>query len=118
MITPYYVEIALYQGTTFDPVFVLKNPDGSLVNLTGKTGLWKVYKNKGDAQPVITFSTADGSLVFGGVNGTMQPIYPAASSTPDKLPAFNGYHDLRLTDTALVRTDPLLYGPFNFKQFP
>lgn len=98
-------------GADFTKRITWKNPNGSLVNLTGYTGLMQVRKKAGD--PLIAeFKTSDSTMVLGGVNGTIDLDQPG-SVTKDWPPGEYQY-DIELYSSG-GRIYCILEGAFEIK---
>lgn len=81
------------KGATLSQVFTMKNPDGTLMNLTGYTAKSQVRTNPGAAL-VLEMSTSNGRITLGGALGTITVLVPAATMSFD---ADLYQYDLELT---------------------
>lgn len=79
---PATLNFHLYQHATFSERVVLKDVDGLPINLTGYTALMQVRRERSDAEPLYSFSTATGEIVLGGVDGSIE-LSLAADATDD-----------------------------------
>lgn len=105
------------QGSTFDPVLTFKGPSGTPIDLTGYAGKMQA-REKHSTTVVLTFDTADGTMLLGGAAGTIQLLHlPAQTasvtakdgSSKNVRPLRELVYDLELTP-ASGRTFKLLYG--------
>jgi hypothetical protein len=95
------VHFVLYQYATFTETVTLTDSDGVPRNLTGYTALMHVRRDPDDADPLFTLSTADSTIVLGGVLGTVVLAIPFSDT--DVTVDTDGetwFYDLLLTDTA------------------
>lgn len=99
--------IVLNKNETFSRVFTWKS-GGTEVNLTGYTAKLQVRRKTGDTV-ILTFTTADSSIVLGGTAGTITLALAAASTT--SLSAITAKYDLILTSGSGTITR-LLEGDF------
>lgn len=63
-------DITIEAGATFQFVITWRNPDGSLVNLTGHTARMKVKSAYGGTT-TFSLTTGGGGIVLGGAAGTI-----------------------------------------------
>lgn len=68
--------VVMYGGRTFDRTYLLLDANGDPIDLTGFTGsaLVKNATTDADGSAVLTFTTADGSMVLGDAAGTMRLV--------------------------------------------
>ena len=102
---PASINFVLYPGATFSEHIVLKDGAGQPMDLTGFDALMHVRRELEDALPVITLSTADGSITLGGAAGTVDllltPDQTAALTSPGVVD-WDGevwVHDILLTNS-------------------
>jgi hypothetical protein len=76
---------ACAQGEDFDRLLTYKDPAGNPIDLTGSTAKMIVRDTYGGA-PVLTFDSADGSIVLGGAAGTIRLKKPAAEINAVQVP--------------------------------
>lgn len=69
---PASVDFWLYVGADFSEQVTLKDADGNPIDLTGATALMHVRRDISDANPAITFSTADDTIVLGDAAGAVR----------------------------------------------
>jgi hypothetical protein len=95
-------DLTLEQGATWDdtqfPPLVIKNPDGTLYDLTGYTGRSMIRKKYSDAAPVVTLA-----VTIDIPTATIRRAYSATLSK--SVPAGSYVHDLEIftADDAIVR---------------
>lgn len=64
----------LYQGATFGGQSVsYRNKDGSIPDLSGREIRAMIFKKLGDASPVLSLSSTDGTIVYDQENATWSP---------------------------------------------
>lgn len=90
----------IYQGATNTQVFTIKNPDGSLVNLTGKTARMFFRTTYTDSVPFLQLTTENGEIALGGVLGTITLNIPATQSA--SITQLKGVWDLELVTGSIV----------------
>lgn len=93
---PLYAE----QGATLRETVALKNPDGTIPNLTGCHAQMMIRASYPAAVALITLSDVNGGLVLGGAAGTIGIVVTAAATlslpvnfttlTPAQVQAANG----------------------------
>jgi hypothetical protein len=104
---PAYDAITIRQGASFEDTIACQDDDGNPVDLTGCSALMKICATP-SSSPVLTLSSANGSLVLGGIAGTIRrTVSPAQSAA---LVAGNYGADLFLTRTD-GNVDCLVAGP-------
>lgn len=104
-------DIQLEQGETWDPVWTMTWPGAGPFNLTGYQAHMQFRSTYYASAILANFDSNAGTLVLGGVNGTLQPILPAATSATlisGQVPLTQvlngrsvtqlGVYDLKLTD--------------------
>ncbi|SEI42918.1 hypothetical protein [Paraburkholderia diazotrophica] len=78
------------QGSDWVRQVVIKNDDGTVINLAGATAQLQVRSAPANTQTVISLSTADGSMTLDGPNGklkwSMSGAQTAAIAVPAGLP--------------------------------
>ena len=92
------VDIAIEQGATLTLSITWKNADGTPVDLTGYTAKMQVRWKYVDTNALLTFSSTGGTIVLGGVSGTVD-INGMAAVTGVTEPKY-GVYDLELTKTS------------------
>jgi hypothetical protein len=80
------VNIVVEQGTDYDEVFTVNNPDGSPLDLTGYTGVAKIRK--------FPESTTSTSFSVGIVSTAGQVVVSLANTVTDDLKAGRYYYDV------------------------
>lgn len=100
------------QGETFDETFTWRNPDGSLVNLTGWSGSMFVAADYATS-PVLKTSggTPNITLTLGGAAGTVRVVIAAADTAALTAPLTYVYN-LKLTSPTAAKTR-FIEGEFN-----
>lgn len=96
------------QGATYAETFVWRDSDGNLVDTTDCTGAMQV-RTKADGDLLLSLSSGDGQITFGGVDGTIA-VKGSSSDTASITPGFYVY-DLWIT-SANGDTHPLVGGKF------
>jgi len=107
-VQPASVNFRLYQYATFSEPVVLKDGNGDPINLTGYSALLHARRDISDPDPVMSFSTANSTIVLGGINGTIT-LVQLPSVTGALVIDWEGemwVHDLLLTapDSSAQRT--------------
>ncbi len=100
---PATVNFRLYPYATFTETTTLLDSEQAPIDLTGRSALMHIRRDREDTTPVFTLSTADGSIALGGEDGTIVLSIPAADTAPTLTPPIDPegevwYHDLLLTD--------------------
>lgn len=98
---PATVNYRLYLGATFSESATLKDSNDAPIDLTGYTALMHVRRERDDANPLYTFSTADGTITLGGAAGTVALTLAADATSNDDLVDSDGeawVYDLLLTN--------------------
>lgn len=73
--------ITIEQGADYDKPFFLTDDDGEFDNLAGMSFVMQIRSNFDDPTPLLTLSTADGSLVVNLDAGSVQPrIAPSVTA--------------------------------------
>lgn len=67
------------QDADFRFVYTLKNPDGSLINVTGWDVRMQMRAAVNDTPVLDELTTANGKIILGGVAGTITLVYPKAT---------------------------------------
>lgn len=83
------VNIVIEQGTDYQEVFTVNNPDGSPLDLTGYTGAAKIRK--------FPDSTASTSFNVGIVSATGQVVVSLANTVTSELKGGRYYYDVIIT---------------------
>lgn len=99
---PATINFYMYPHASFSEITTLKDSAGDPVDLTGRTALMHIRRNLEDTTPVYVLSTTDGTIVLGGVDGTIT-LSLSALETAEPLVEWEGeswVHDLILTITA------------------
>ena len=97
---PATLNFRFFQHATFSETITLKDSDGVARDLTAHTALMHVRRYVEDDTPLFTLSTDDGSIVLGGVAGTIALAIPFTDTDLDI--DWDGevwFHDLLLTNT-------------------
>lgn len=100
---PATINFHLYPYATFSETQVLKDADGTPIDLTGYTAVMHIRRERSDPDPLYTLSTATGEIELGDTDGSIV-ITLAASTTEDaQLLDPDGeawVHDILLTNPA------------------
>ena len=96
------VNFNFYPGATFTGSVTLNDSNGVPVDLTGYTALMHVRREKTDATPVLTLTTADGTITLGGAAGTITLLVSAAVTAAVEVDedGESWAYDLFLTNTS------------------
>lgn len=86
------VNIVIEQGTDYQEVFTVNNPDGSPLDLTGHTGVAKIRK--------FPESAASTPFTVGIVSAAGQVVVSLANTTTTNLKAGRYYYDVIVTSSA------------------
>lgn len=65
------INFILYPYADFTESVTYRDSAGDPIDLTGATGRAQVRRDITDPDPMLDLSTTDGTIVFGGVNGTI-----------------------------------------------
>ncbi|SDH68710.1 hypothetical protein SAMN05421505_12080 [Sinosporangium album] len=86
-------DIHAAEGVPFDRTLRWTNAQGQPYDLTGWSGRmhWRTHIR---GPLLLTFSTGDGSMVLGGLEGTIRLLQPAETFTGQTW--LHGVHDLKL----------------------
>jgi len=90
------VNIVIEQGTDYQDVFTVNNPDGSPLDLTGHTGVAKIKK--------FPESATSTSFAVGIVSATGQVLVSLANTVTDDLKAGRYYYDIIITSSTGKKT--------------
>jgi hypothetical protein len=101
------------QGADFRLQLTWREPDQTPINVSGFSAKMQVRTAKGASTAAATLSTSSGTIVLGGVNGTILLTMPA-SETGSLVPGAYIY-DIELTDPSGVVTR-LMQGSFTVDQ--
>lgn len=97
---PANINVKVYMHASLDETVTLNTSLGAPINLTGRTALCHVRKDRSDSAVQITLSSANGGIVLGGVLGTvkfvMSNIATGALDCPYDAEAW--VYDLLVTD--------------------
>lgn len=94
--------ITIEQGATFQMNLLWKNSTGTPINLTGYTARMQVRQKYSSPTTLLSFSTSDGSIVLGGVLGTI--AITGAATVTDDLVGKTGVYDLELVSAGGIVT--------------
>lgn len=89
--------ICIDQGSDYNTPFFLADDSGAPLNLLGVTAVMQIRRAYDDPEPVLTLTTADGSLSVDGLNGTVTP-HIGEDATAALTPGVYVY-DLKLLET-------------------
>lgn len=112
---PAKFDFTIWKGATFRKQLVLRTggPDSPLRNLTGYTSEL-VIRPEAEGAALLTLTTANGKIILGGVNGTIDLVIDAATTAAITWPS--GVYDLTITAPGgSGETDALLYGGFKVR---
>jgi hypothetical protein len=101
-----------YEGDTLTMSFAYKNPDGTLIDLTGYTAKMDIC-TEALATPTLTLTDTTGITLGGTPNNIVVVLTP--SQTHTTLGVGNFVYDLELTDT-LAQVNTLIEGSITIKQ--
>jgi len=90
------VNIVIEQGTDYQEVFTVNNPDGSFLDLTGYTGSAKIRK--------FPESTASTSFNVGIVSTAGQVVVSLANTVTGDLKSGRYYYDVIITSSVGKKT--------------
>ena len=90
------VNIVIEQGTDYEEVFTVNNPDGTPLDLTGYTGAAKIRK--------FPESTTSTSFNVGIVSTTGKVVVSLANTVTDDLKGGRYYYDVIVTSSAGKKT--------------
>ena len=96
------VNIVIEQGTDYQEVFTVNNPDGSPLNLTGHTGTAKIRKF-----PESAVSTP---FTVGIVSAAGQVVVSLANTVTQDLKAGRYYYDVIITSSATSKKTKVVDG--------
>lgn len=99
MSAPGKVNLAIYQGATYDKTFTWIVSDVP-VNLTGYTARMKVRPTVSSSTVYLDLTTANGKIVLGGSAGTVQLLLSATETAA--LTFTTGVYDLELVSGSTV----------------
>lgn len=90
------VNIVIEQGTDYQEVFTVNNPDGSPLDLTGYSGVGKIRK--------FPESATSTPFTVGIVSAAGQVVVSLANTVTDDLKAGRYYYDVIVTSSAGKKT--------------
>lgn len=103
-------DLQVDQGATFSRVFTYKNPDGTLIDLTGYSARMQIRTGYDAPTFALELTTANGGIVLGGTLGTVTINLSATqtgaivtTSLVGMPPYQNFVYDLELTIGAVVK---------------
>lgn len=96
------VNIVVEQGTDYEEVFTINNPDGSPLNLTGYTGSSKIRK--------FPDSTTSTPFTVGIVSAAGQVVVSLANTVTSELKSGRYYYDVIITSTATGKKQKVIDG--------
>lgn len=91
------LNFTLHKGSKFLKILTWKSA-GVAIDLTAFTGKMDVKRSINDVETVLQFTTADTTMVLGGVAGTITLLI--SSEETSKLLPMTGVYDLQVNDTA------------------
>lgn len=95
--------IKIEKGSTFLMSLVWKAPDGTPINLTGYTARMHVRKTISSSTKLLDLTTENGSIVLGGILGTID-ITGAATATQAIADGIkSGVYDLEMVNGPIVK---------------
>lgn len=110
-------DINMDQGSSFNPTFILRNPDKSFFNLTGYTARLQVRETYDSDSFVLELTTANGKLVttptLGRIQLNMLPSDSSSISFSGEL--FSGVYDLEVVSASGIVTR-VAQGAFNISR--
>lgn len=93
-IQPVTYTLVVYQGATFEQIFIWKNSVGDPIDLTGYTARMMARANVETQTPFIDLTTENGGIALGGAAGTITIYIPAAGTAA--INNTSGVYDLEL----------------------
>lgn len=85
-VQPANIPFHLYQYATFSESTVLKDIDGTPIDLTGFSAFMQIRRDRDDSLALYDLSTTDGTIVLGGTAGTIAFAIPAGQTTQAQAP--------------------------------
>lgn len=95
--------MVVYQGATFDTSLQFQNPDGTAMDLTGRTAAMQMRQVWFSDVIIFSLTTENGGISIDGPNGIVS-LYMSASDTT-VLPPITGVYDLYLFDNQIAPPD-------------
>lgn len=98
-------DLQMDQGTTWNPTFILRNPDKSFFNLTGYSARMQVRQSY-DSDSILSLSTTNGQLQLTAAQGRIRINLVPADTTPLSFTGetFEGIYDLEVQSPSGVVT--------------
>ena len=99
---PATINFRMYPDATFSEVTTLLDSEGDPVDLSAKTALMHIRRDRDDVFHIFELSTADGSITL-AADGAITLNIPATQTYPVLSPAIDRdgemwFHDLLITD--------------------
>ena len=95
-------DITIEQGATFQLNLIWKDSAGAPIDLTGYTAKMQVRQRYASDDAVLSLSTTAGTIVLGGVAGTINITGPAADTAAITIK--QGVYDVELTSAGGIVT--------------
>lgn len=97
------------QGADFDRTIYARNSDGTLIDLTGKSGRMHVRKDIDASAKIVELTTDNGRMILGGDEGTIRLLMLAdVTATIPK----SGVYDIEIVDDMSGSVNRILKGEF------
>lgn len=99
-------DISMDQGSTFNPTFILRNPDKSFFNLTGYVARLQVRETYDSDSFILELTTANGKLAINPTLGRIQLNLVPSDTTPIVFSgeSFTGVYDIEVVSPTGVVT--------------
>ena len=94
-IIPGDYDITIYQGATFNPVFIWKAENGDPVDLTNYSARMMARPSAESQRVFFELSSDDSTITLGGIDGAIAPIMSAEETA--NITDTSGVYDLELT---------------------
>ncbi len=104
-------DLTIEQGADFSKSFVLKNPDGSVKDLTGHTARMQVRQYVFEDTVLLEATTANGGITLNVVTGTLTVKFSSALTSA--LTMKSGVYDIELINST-GEVNRLLKGSVSF----
>lgn len=88
------------QGSTFERHIAVKNPDGSVFDLTGYSARMQIRRDLASPDVMLELTSDNGRIVIGDVEGTLD-LYVSAADSSASLTR-DGVYDLEIFRNSVV----------------
>lgn len=85
------------QGAHFERIVTIKNPDGTLYNLTGFSARMQIRTEIDSEEYLIELTTGNGKIALGGASGTITLVLLASET---EILQTDGVYDIEIIDGA------------------